>query len=142
MLLEGKEIEILDYVARGKTNRQIAEAMCYSQQSVKRQMAAIMRKLGAKSRTHAIALAVAYGLIDVRSKANAREMHVRRAAETHSGDPRPGESYAELKLGIAMLSEQLAMLADLIAENRQHQRDMAPYHIPAPRRLRKALNLD
>lgn len=137
------QLEVLKHLAEGKTNSQIASAMCYSQQSVKRHVSIIMRKLKADSRTHAVALAIRRGLIGLPDKSNVSdEMPGRRAPGNHAEDSRFAESYSELKHEIALLGEQVAILADLLAENGLSPTNLMSYHMLTPKRLRRGLNLN
>jgi len=56
-LLSQRETQVLRLVAQGLRNRDIAERLFISEVTVKAHMRSIMRKLGARSRTHAVALA-------------------------------------------------------------------------------------
>ena len=51
--LTGRELEILRYVAMGKTNGQIAKALWVTEQTVKFHLSNIYRKLGVANRTEA-----------------------------------------------------------------------------------------
>jgi DNA-binding NarL/FixJ family response regulator len=55
--LSPREIEVLTHVARGRSNREIAEVLFISDVTVKSHLTRILRKLDAKSRTHAVARA-------------------------------------------------------------------------------------
>jgi LuxR family transcriptional regulator, maltose regulon positive regulatory protein len=55
--LSEREREVLGLVARGMRNRDIAEQLFISEVTVKAHMRNIMRKLGARSRAHAVSLA-------------------------------------------------------------------------------------
>jgi len=61
--LTGTEVELLKLVARGATNRDIAECMYLSPTTVKRRLSDVFRKLNALDRAHAVALATQHGLI-------------------------------------------------------------------------------
>ncbi|HTS31806.1 MAG TPA: response regulator transcription factor [Bryobacteraceae bacterium] len=61
--LSGREIEVLRQVAEGNRNRDIAERLCISEETVKVHVKHIMDKLGANDRTQAIAIAVKRGII-------------------------------------------------------------------------------
>jgi LuxR family transcriptional regulator, maltose regulon positive regulatory protein len=52
-----REIEVLRLVARGRSNREIAEVLFISEVTVKSHLTRLHRKLGVRSRTHAVALA-------------------------------------------------------------------------------------
>jgi DNA-binding NarL/FixJ family response regulator len=61
--LTQREGEILHYMAKGYLNKQIALTFGVSEQTVKNQVTSILRKLGAESRTGAVANAVMKGII-------------------------------------------------------------------------------
>jgi DNA-binding NarL/FixJ family response regulator len=63
MLLTPREREILDYVARGLSNREIAVKLCVSTSSVKSYVSNLLRKLGVTHRTEAVAVAAREGLL-------------------------------------------------------------------------------
>ena len=60
--LSGRELEVLDLVAHGLTNREIATRLVLSEHTVNRHVANILRKLGLSSRAAAASLAGRYGL--------------------------------------------------------------------------------
>jgi DNA-binding NarL/FixJ family response regulator len=57
------ELEVLQLLGRGKTNKEIATARSRSLDTIKRQVASIYQKLGVDSRTAAVAVARARGLL-------------------------------------------------------------------------------
>jgi len=59
----GREIEILHWIKEGKTTQDIARVLELSPFTVKNHVQRILRKLDAKSRPHAIARAIARGLL-------------------------------------------------------------------------------
>ena len=61
--LTRRETQILDYVAEGNTNKQIADILGISEQTIKSHVSAILRKLNANDRAHAVALAIRNGWI-------------------------------------------------------------------------------
>lgn len=61
--LTPREIEILNVIAQGNSNRDIANALCISEQTVKNHITSILRKLVANDRTHAVVLALRQGVI-------------------------------------------------------------------------------
>src|SRR6202453_334642 len=63
--LTAREIEVLRKVAGGNRNRDIAELLFISEETVKVHIKHIMDKLGAKDRTQAIAIAVRRGIIQL-----------------------------------------------------------------------------
>jgi two-component system NarL family response regulator len=62
--LTGRERAILILVTAGKTNAEIGETLFLAIKTVERQVATIVRKLGARNRAHAAALAVARNIVD------------------------------------------------------------------------------
>jgi NarL family two-component system response regulator LiaR len=62
--LTERELEILAWLAKGLTNRQIAEHMFLSRFTVKSYVSDILSKLGASSRSEAVALALQNNLIE------------------------------------------------------------------------------
>ena len=60
-----REVEVLQRVAGGNRNRDIAELLFISEETVKVHVKHIMDKLGAKDRTQAIAIAVRRGIIQL-----------------------------------------------------------------------------
>lgn len=63
--LSRRETEILEYIAEGNSNKEIAHALGICNQTVKNHVTSIMRKLAANDRTHAVVLALRHGLIRV-----------------------------------------------------------------------------
>lgn len=63
-VLTEREISVLRWVAKGRSNRQIAEMLHISEDTVKARMKNILGKLGADDRTHAVMIAIARGFID------------------------------------------------------------------------------
>jgi DNA-binding NarL/FixJ family response regulator len=61
--LDQEDLRILEMVAEGATNQQIADALFWSEITVKKRMQEITRKLGASNRSQAVALAIRRGLI-------------------------------------------------------------------------------
>ncbi len=60
-----REIEVLREVAEGKRNRNIAEKLSISEETVKVHIKHIMEKLGAADRTQAVAIGVRRGIIQL-----------------------------------------------------------------------------
>ena len=63
--LTGREVEILDCIARGRSNKQIAMDLNISDQTVKNRITAILRKLNVNDRTQAVIYAMRHGWIRV-----------------------------------------------------------------------------
>jgi len=63
--LTNRERQILSYIAEGNSNKQIARILSISEQTIKNHVSAIMRKLNANDRAHAVVLAVRRGLINI-----------------------------------------------------------------------------
>jgi DNA-binding NarL/FixJ family response regulator len=63
--LTGREIDVLQHVASGNRNRDIAERLLISEETVKVHVKHIMEKLGARDRTSAVAIAVRRGIIQL-----------------------------------------------------------------------------
>jgi DNA-binding NarL/FixJ family response regulator len=63
--LSVREIEILRRVACGSANKEIAQQCEISDETVKTHMANILGKLGAKDRTHAVAIGLKRGIITI-----------------------------------------------------------------------------
>ncbi len=61
--LTPRELEILRHIARGYMNKQIADKLGISEQTIKNHMSSILRKLDANDRTQAVVLAMHYGWI-------------------------------------------------------------------------------
>ena len=61
--LSKREIEVLQRMARGKSNKEIAVALYISEGMVKNHVNSILRKLGAIGRVEAISVAIIRGLI-------------------------------------------------------------------------------
>ena len=58
-----RELEILNLVAKGHSNREIAGSLHISERTVKNHVTSIMRKLKAQNRTHAVIVAQQYHLV-------------------------------------------------------------------------------
>jgi DNA-binding NarL/FixJ family response regulator len=66
--LTSRETQILNYVANGNTNKQIASILQISEQTIKNHVSAILRKLNANDRAHAVVLAIRHGWISADGK--------------------------------------------------------------------------
>ena len=58
-----RELDILELIARGMSNREIAEKLFVSENTVKTHSSRVFDKLGAKRRTQAVQLAKEFGLL-------------------------------------------------------------------------------
>lgn len=58
-----REIEILQLTANGMKNREIAEALCISQHTVRNHMNNVLDKLNSRDRTEAVTIALRQGLV-------------------------------------------------------------------------------
>lgn len=63
--LTSRETEILEYIARGFLNKQIAVELGISEQTIKNHVTSILRKLNANARTEAVVVAIRQGLITI-----------------------------------------------------------------------------
>jgi NarL family two-component system response regulator LiaR len=61
--LTQRELEVLDLVAQGKSNSDIATALFISTKTVKYHLTGIFSKLGVRNRTEAAAFAIGHGLV-------------------------------------------------------------------------------
>jgi len=64
-VLTSREIEVLRLVAKGNRNRDIAELLGISEETVKVHVKHLMEKLGSRDRTQSIAIAVRRGIIQL-----------------------------------------------------------------------------
>ncbi|HEY92848.1 MAG TPA: response regulator transcription factor [Dehalococcoidia bacterium] len=60
-----REIEIVNHIAQGRSNKQIASELNISEQTIKNHVSSIMTKLSANDRTEAVVLALKTGLISL-----------------------------------------------------------------------------
>jgi len=63
--LSNREVDVLQHVAGGNRNRNIAERLFISEETVKAHLKHIMDKLGASDRTQAVAIGVQRGIIQL-----------------------------------------------------------------------------
>jgi DNA-binding NarL/FixJ family response regulator len=61
--LTSREVEVLNQIAGGNRNRDIAEKLFITEETVKVHIKHIMEKLGANDRTQAVAIGVRRGII-------------------------------------------------------------------------------
>ena len=62
--LSGRERAVLGELARGRATEEIAQALVLSPHTVRSHVKTAMRKLGARTRAHAVAIALSAGAID------------------------------------------------------------------------------
>ena len=70
VILTARQRQVLSHIANGKSNKQIASILAISEQTVKIHISAILRKLHANHRTHAVALAIGSGWISTKENPN------------------------------------------------------------------------
>ena len=63
--LTKRETEILNHIANGNSNKQIAGLLEISEQTIKNHISSILRKLNANDRAHAVVLAIKHGWISL-----------------------------------------------------------------------------
>jgi DNA-binding NarL/FixJ family response regulator len=56
--LTNRELQIISCIANGNTNKQVAHKLGISEQTIKNHVSAILRKMNANDRAHAVALAI------------------------------------------------------------------------------------
>jgi DNA-binding NarL/FixJ family response regulator len=63
--LSSREIEVLRLIASGNANKQIADQLSITEETVKSHVSNILSKLGANDRTHAVTIALKRGTIEL-----------------------------------------------------------------------------
>lgn len=63
--LTDREMEVLNLLAKGYTNREIAEQLVITERTVKFHVSSILRKLDAGNRTEAVSIAAQQGLVNL-----------------------------------------------------------------------------
>ena len=63
--LTERELEVLQHLAQGKANKEIAAALVISERTVKFHVSSILGKLGAANRTEAVRVGVQRGLVSM-----------------------------------------------------------------------------
>ena len=69
--LSSREVEILDHIARGSSNKEIAKSLKISDQTVKNHITSILKKLSVDDRTAAVVHALRHGWISLESPSRA-----------------------------------------------------------------------
>jgi DNA-binding NarL/FixJ family response regulator len=62
--LTGREVEVLQLLAQGHTNAQLARRLHRSAKTIDHHVSAVLDKLGVRSRAQAVAAALALGLVE------------------------------------------------------------------------------
>jgi DNA-binding NarL/FixJ family response regulator len=84
--LSRRELEVLELISEGFSNKHIANKLWLSVETVKSHVSALLKKLGANSRAHAVAIALRDGLLAKEGRAGrADHAGVRRGAERVTG---------------------------------------------------------
>lgn len=63
--LSVREVEVLDCVSQGLSNKEIADALFITEQTVKNHMTSVLRKLGVHDRVQAVLYAVKHGWVEI-----------------------------------------------------------------------------
>jgi DNA-binding NarL/FixJ family response regulator len=63
--LSSREIDVLQLIATGNANKEIAAQLSIAEETVKSHVTSILAKLGANDRTHAVTLALKRGIIEL-----------------------------------------------------------------------------
>ena len=92
--LTARELEVLQHVAGGNRNRDIAGQLFISEETVKVHIKHIMEKLGARDRTEAVAIALRRGIIRLVIIGSAVITHQGCKDTTIEGFARPGNPVA------------------------------------------------
>lgn len=61
--LSGRELDVLEHIAQGLSNREIGGRLSLSEDTIKARVKTILAKLDARDRTHAVVLALKRGLL-------------------------------------------------------------------------------
>jgi DNA-binding NarL/FixJ family response regulator len=93
--LTRREVDILEFLVEGCSNREISRALFLSEKTVKAHLAAVFRKLGVSNRTKAAMAAVAMGLTRPQGERESQGQNGRPANGVRSASaPRPEPRYA------------------------------------------------
>lgn len=63
--LSNREVQVLQHVANGLSNKELAIALAIGEDTVKGHLSKIMDKLGANNRTHAVMIGIQRGIIEL-----------------------------------------------------------------------------
>ena len=64
-LLTTRQIEVLEFLSKGLSNKEIAAVLGFSEAGTKKHLVTIFQKLGAADRTEAVVIAIQNGLVKV-----------------------------------------------------------------------------
>lgn len=64
--LSPREVSVLELIASGNANKEIAAQLNLAEESIKSYVKSILQKLGANDRTHAVTIGLRRGIIDLR----------------------------------------------------------------------------
>jgi two-component system response regulator DegU len=81
--LTPKEVQILTHIAEGNSNKRIANILGISEQTIKNHVSAILRKLNANDRAHAVFIAIRNGLITIQLDRTAAQRAEKAPFGTH-----------------------------------------------------------
>ena len=84
--LTSKEVQILNHIAEGNTNKRIASLLGISEQTIKNHVSAILRKLNANDRAHAVFLALRNGWISIEVDNNGKHQEEHISLGPHLND--------------------------------------------------------
>lgn len=65
LTLTSREVQVLQHVAAGNSNKLVAHALTISEETAKTYVKSIVEKLGAHNRTHAVTIGLRRGIIDL-----------------------------------------------------------------------------
>ena len=87
--LSPREVQILDTISQGRTNKEVAYALTISEQTVKNHMSSILRKLSVNDRTQAVVYAIRQGWISgpPREGTDRRTGGPRETSDRRTGPP-------------------------------------------------------
>jgi len=85
--LTSKEVQILNHIAEGNTNKRIASLLGISEQTIKNHVSAILRKLNANDRAHAVFLALRNGWISIEVDNNGKHQEEGIRLGPHADHP-------------------------------------------------------
>ena len=63
--LTARELEVLNLIANGNANKEIAARLAVAEDTVKKHVTSILEKLGANDRTHAVTIGLERGIIEL-----------------------------------------------------------------------------